>query len=286
MTEAPRLSLILCTAATHRRVAEIGRLLDSLAAQSFTDFEVVVVDQNDGFDLAALLAPHAGRLRLVHVRSALGLSRARNVGLRHARGALCGFPDDDCWYPEDLLARVAAAFDDPALDGLHGKGADAEGRDMARFDAEPGPISKLDVLERSVSCALFYRTEAVSGIGGFDEGLGLGSGTEWVGCEDYDLPIRLIAAGRRLRYDPTLVVHHPCPTLVYDRDSIRRAAAQSPSFGRILALHRYPAWFVAARVARPLGGALVSLAQGRTMKSRYHLASFLGRARGVLRSLG
>jgi len=284
---APLFSLILCTAGTDRREVEIARLLDTLRAQTLRDFEVIVVDQNQDLDLVPrLIAPYQGDLAIRRVRSALGLSRARNAGLVHARGRLCGFPDDDCWYPADLLARVAAYFEThPDAAGLHGKGSDEQGRDMARFDDEAGPVTKMTAFERSVSCALFYRVEDVRAIGGFDEGLGLGSGTLWIGCEDYDFPIRLAEAGRAIHYDPALVVHHPCPSLSVDEGSVRRALTQSPSFGHLLVKHRYPPWFVAAKLIRPLGGAALQAARGRMLRARYHLAAFRGRAQGVLRTL-
>ena len=95
--------------ATVDRVAELERLLASLEAQSFQDFEVLVVDQNEDERLAPVMARHP-RLRLSHLRSERGVSRARNVGLRAAQGEIVAIPDDDCWYPENLLASVAEWF--------------------------------------------------------------------------------------------------------------------------------------------------------------------------------
>jgi len=279
---SPRFSLLLCTAGTARREAEIAKLLETLCDQTLDDFEVVVVDQNDDYDIAPLLAPFEKRLQINHIRSARGLSRARNAGFRVARGEVVGFPDDDCWYPADLLQRIDSTFNsDPHLAGVLGKGSDEQGRDMARFDAGAGPVTRANVFERSVSCALFFTREALEKTGGFDETLGLGSGTRWTGCEDYDLPIRMIDAGLKLHYDSTLIAHHPCPSGVYDQDTVRRAADQSPSFGRLLVLHRMGAGMIFSKLVRPLGGALVSALRGNLPKARYHYASFRGRLRGM-----
>lgn len=283
----PTFSLILCTADTGKREVEITRLLTSLVGQRFVDFEVVVVDQNDNYDMGRLLAPFTETLSINHITSLKGLSRSRNQGMAVARGQLCAFPDDDCWYAPDILARVAAFFaSEPGQVGLHGKGSDPQtGLDMARFDTTSGPIIRSNVFERSVSCALFYRSENVRAVGGFDENLGLGSGTRWNGCEDYDLPIQLLDAGQALTYHSELLVFHPCPSLVYDRELIRRAASQSPSFGYLLTRHRFPATFVAMRTLRPLGGCLVGLAKGDLMKVRYHWAAALGRVKGAASGL-
>ena len=56
-----------------------------------------------------------GMLRLELVESARGLSRARNAGLRMIAGDIVSFPDDDCWYPPDLLQRVADASSVPGF---------------------------------------------------------------------------------------------------------------------------------------------------------------------------
>src|SRR5271166_4981282 len=96
------LSLVV---ATVKRVRELERLLSSLDTQTHRDFEVIIVDQNADDRLVPVIQQHKG-LDIVHLRERPGLSRARNTGLGVARGDLICFPDDDCWYPSDLLASV------------------------------------------------------------------------------------------------------------------------------------------------------------------------------------
>ena len=283
MAEAPLFSLILCTANTEGRRREIERLLVSLRAQEERDFEVIVVDQNPEFDITPLLAPHLGALRLFHIQAPRGLSRSRNRGLEIARGRYAAFPDDDCWYAPDILARVRDLFAEaPGRQAVHGRGSDPEtGLDMARFDTAPGAVTLDKVMERSVSCGLFYRTEPLREIGGFDEALGLGSGTPWVGCEDYDLPIRMLLGGAEIEYRPDLVIYHPCPSLHYTAETVARAASQSPSFGLMLTRHPLGAVQAGKRLIRPLAGGALALFAGRGMKARYHWAAFSGRLRGA-----
>jgi glycosyltransferase involved in cell wall biosynthesis len=100
--------MISLLVATLGRVDELNRLLASLENQD-AGFEVLVVDQNPDDRLAPVLAAHS-RLAARHLRSERGLSRARNVGLRAAQGDLIAIPDDDCWYPAGLLARVEEWF--------------------------------------------------------------------------------------------------------------------------------------------------------------------------------
>ena len=78
-----RFSLILATVG---RTEPLPRLLDSLAAQTHKNFEVVVVDQNAHDRVGTILAGYQDKFSIQHLRSAPGLSRARNVGLPQAAG--------------------------------------------------------------------------------------------------------------------------------------------------------------------------------------------------------
>lgn len=99
-----RFSLIL---ATLRRTAELTRLLDSLCEQTHKDFALIVVDGGPDSGIEEILQAYADRLDSRYADSALGHSRALNLGLLQAKGDVVAFPDDDCWYDPTLLERVA-----------------------------------------------------------------------------------------------------------------------------------------------------------------------------------
>ena len=98
-----KFSLLLATVG---RTAELERFLSSLDAQTYRNFDLIVVDQNPDERLAALVQSYAGRFPVLCVKSTPGLSRARNAGLRYVSGDVIAFPDDDCWYPPDLLRKA------------------------------------------------------------------------------------------------------------------------------------------------------------------------------------
>ncbi|HEY4074281.1 MAG TPA: glycosyltransferase family A protein [Herbaspirillum sp.] len=119
-----KFSLVLATVG---RSEEVARFLASLDAQDYRNFELIVIDQNDDERLAPLLKVYRERFRFLHVRSARGLSRARNVGLRLAGGDVIAFPDDDCWYPLGLLQKVASELNgNPDIDGITGRFTDGD----------------------------------------------------------------------------------------------------------------------------------------------------------------
>lgn len=115
-------------------VAEtIGDTLRSLLAQTFTDFEIIVVDDGStDRTLAVVRAFGDSRIRIVQQPNR-GLAGARNTGIHAARGAYVGFCDsDDLWRPTKLSAHVAHLDANPHV-GLSYAGSeliDAAGRPM------------------------------------------------------------------------------------------------------------------------------------------------------------
>src|SRR5262249_42475363 len=86
------------------------KFFSHLDAQSYTSFEVVLVDQNEDNRVHAILSRHP--FRHEHLQSGeRGLSRGRNAGLLKAQGDIFAIPDDDCWYPPALLEEVVAFFE-------------------------------------------------------------------------------------------------------------------------------------------------------------------------------
>jgi glycosyltransferase involved in cell wall biosynthesis len=275
-----KVSLVMGTLAA--RSHRLEAFLESLASGTHRDIELVVVDQSQAdTQLTTLLSKHRS-FPILHLRSKPGLSRARNVGLARVTGALVAFPDDDSWYPETLLTSVVQLFGSaPSLGGLAGRPVDAEGHSsFPRWDLRPGPVDRFNIWRRCNSNALFLSKAAVDRVGGFDESLGVGAGTPWGAAEDIDYPLRILAAGFTLQYDPTLVVHHPRITPMFDAASAARAESYARGMGRVLRKHGYPWWFVLYQGARPLGGALISAVTGRLAKARYHHAILRGRRQG------
>ena len=104
----PRFSLI---APTLGRTAELSELLASIINQNRNDIEIVIVDQNEDERILPLLAELPKDLSVLHLRlKEKNVSAARNAGMDAATGEIIAFPDDDCYYPPDLLNQVDAWF--------------------------------------------------------------------------------------------------------------------------------------------------------------------------------
>jgi glycosyltransferase involved in cell wall biosynthesis len=277
-SQGPAVSLLLCTIG---RTESILRLLLSLTKQTETDFEVVVVDQNPPGVVEPVLASFATSLNIVHCHAPPGLSRARNVGLAQCRGEVLAFPDDDCWYPSDLVARIMALFEAwPDIDVHSGRTLDAEGRpSLGLFLAQDAPITKQNVWLAGNSNSLFVRTAAARRVAGFDESLGVGAQTKFKSGEETDFVLRLLAQGSKGRFHHGLFVHHD-QVLDAAAAALRRAQAYAPGFGRVLRLHRYGAIYLGQRLARTLARAGLACLQGDIATARYKFAWAKGTASG------
>ncbi len=97
----------------HNAAHTIAQALESVFAQTFADFEVIVVDDGSTDALDAVLAPYQDRIKLIRQRN-LGVSAARNAGAAAASAEYLAFLDaDDIWMPERLEKTAAMLASDP-----------------------------------------------------------------------------------------------------------------------------------------------------------------------------
>ncbi|ULA68733.1 MAG: Glycosyl transferase [Nitrospira sp.] len=273
-----KVSLIVATVG---RTAELHRLFTSLEAQTYKDFELIVIDQNQDDRLNHVIAPFQDRMTIIHRTSPLGVSRARNEGLKRMTGDIVGFPDDDCWYPPDLLQHVIRLLEQHHCDGVTGRViVHGEANVYAKFDDAAGPVSVTNVWRRTCAVTMFFKRRVVDTIGGFDETMGPGAGTLWAGGEDIDYPVRAVKAGFNILYRPEIHVFHPNPFDQGWETMANRAYLYGAGIGRVWKKHGFPRWVVAYYLLRPLGGAFVGLLTGEWPKTKYHWNALCGRFRG------
>ena len=273
----PRLDLVV---ATVDRTDDLERLLVSLEAQTHTGFRLVVVDQNADERVERILAAHP-LLEALRLRSARGLSRARNAALPHLEAELVAFPDDDCAYPSDLLERVVGRFAaEPELGILSGRAAAADGVTAGRWPRGPAAVTPDTVWHAANSHTIFLRRSAVERVGGFDEALGLGAGTAWSSGEEIDYLVRALRLGVRMEYDPSLVVTHPVKPVTAE-ELVALGRRDGASVGYVLARNGYPVSTIARMLARPGLGAVLSLALLDGTRARFHAATLAGRLSGL-----
>ncbi|HEY6045543.1 MAG TPA: glycosyltransferase family 2 protein [Pyrinomonadaceae bacterium] len=191
----------------------IGETLDSVFAQSFTGYEVIVINDGspDTEEFERVLQPYLNRVAYLKQENR-GASVARNAGLRAAQGELIAFLDaDDIWLPSYLEEQVRFIqqhrFDLVCADAVHFGGSVFDGRTyfevlMPAADEKgevtfPGLVSGTQSL---ITSAVVARRESLLAAGLFDETLR--------NAQDYDLWIRLALRGARLGYQRKVLARY------------------------------------------------------------------------------
>ena len=185
----------------YRVTAFIAETLDSVFAQTFTSFEVILV--NDGCpDTPALeqaLQPY--RDRIVYIKQEnLGLSAARNTAIRAARAPLVALLDgDDLWEPSYLSEQTAVMHNNPSIDVLYcdawffGRRAEAGQRFMKLCPSTGNPtFTSLLQQQCNVLVTVLMRRDTVLRVGLFDEQL--------KSAEDFELWLRIAKRGGTIAY--------------------------------------------------------------------------------------
>ena len=265
--------------ATVDRVEELGRLLDSLEAQTHRDFRVLLIDQNGDDRIEPIVGERA--FDVVRLHAERGLSRARNAALGEIHADLVAFPDDDCTLAPDLLAEVARRLSG-SLDGLTGRAVDGTGRSSSSWAQTPAMLTRENLWNRAISFTIFLRASLVARVGRFDEQLGLGAESQWASGEEIDYLIRAVATGARIEYDPNVVVTHPNKRV--SSAALRSLGSRDgASIGYILRKHAYPKRVVGRMFLRPIGGALLAFVRRDRAQAAFQLSTLRGRLLGYRR---
>lgn len=204
----PRVSIVM---PIHNGARYLDAAIASVRAQSFTDWELICVDDASTDATAAIVARHAGadeRVRLLANPRNLGLPATLNRGFAAARAPLHSWTSDDNLLRPSMLRRLVDELDarpDAQVAYASFTVIDATGAPLRVQRA--GPVDEL-LLRNVVGAAFLYRAEVTAALGGYDEAL--------FGAEDYDFWLR---AARRFRFaavDEDLYLYRRHPASLTD----------------------------------------------------------------------
>lgn len=159
--------------ATLGRVREVQELLDSLAAQTYKKFELIIVDQNSHTLLQEMVERYVDVIDIKYIRSDVkGLSYNRNIGLRCCVGEIVGFPDDDCFYDADILLRVSETLSTHKNISFVVSEVKDVGSDCTFIKGDTLIVNRKNIFKYCISYNVFVRNDSLIF---FDESLGVGS---------------------------------------------------------------------------------------------------------------
>ena len=207
MTESnnPVVSVVI---PTYNRARTVGNAIQSVMAQTFGNWELLVIDDGSVDDTRVVVSAFRDtRLSFHRLDRNRGQSAARNTGINLARGTYVSFLDsDDEWFPEKLAREVAAFEAGGEAVGLVycGKGLfDSDGRFLGqRLPTFEGDVyRRLQAGDFIGSCSrVALRKSVLEAVGGFDETL--------PSYEDWDLWLRAAKVSRVASVPVCLVRRH------------------------------------------------------------------------------
>jgi glycosyltransferase involved in cell wall biosynthesis len=269
----PRFSLIVPTLG---RTTEVAEFLASIVDQNREDVELIVVDQNDDERVVPILEALPRDLSVLHLRlKEKNASAARNAGMNAASGEIIAFPDDDCWYPPNLLNRVDAWFrENPGYAVLAVGALDDTGVPSGnRWIQNACDISPLNVLRTTFCSSLFVSDLARSRLVQFDPKLNRGEETDFI--------LRLLATSLRGRFDRGLHIHHPRRDMLSGTVSRERARSYGAGMGRLVRRHSLvPLWL--GLLTYDVARALLVSARGQFVNAGFCFAHAEGLFRGFV----
>jgi O-antigen biosynthesis protein len=219
----PRFSVVVCSYNGERTIHDC---LEGLLSLHYPNFEVIVVDDGSTDSTAAIARDYG--FRLITTEN-LGLSNARNVGMKAATGEIIAYLDDDARPDPHWLTYLAATFLSTEHAGVGGPNLTPPGDGPIAYCVANAPGNPVHVLlsdqeaEHIAGCNMAFRKACLQAIGGFDPQFR-------VAGDDVDVCWRLQQRGWTLGFSPAAAVWH------HRRNSIRAYWRQQRGYGRAEAL--------------------------------------------------
>ncbi|MEM6821236.1 MAG: glycosyltransferase [Verrucomicrobiota bacterium] len=223
----PKVSVVVCS---YNGSSTLKGCLEALEKQSYSDYEIIVVDDGSTDDTQGVLAkfPDVTSVR----QENMGLSAARNVGIEAAAGEVIAYTDSDCMPDEDwlyfliqtLLLEKTAAVGGPNISPPAHQWVQAA---VAVSPGAPGHVLFNDRRAEHVpGCNMAFWKWALIGINGFDP-------VYRKAGDDVDVCWKLLDQGYEIAFSPAAVVWH------HRRFCVKTYFSQQRGYGEAEALLRF-----------------------------------------------
>jgi glycosyltransferase involved in cell wall biosynthesis len=261
---------------TINRDKELERLLISLIAQTYKNYELIIIDQNDDDRIEKLILKYEQKFHfgIKHIKTTIkGASHARNLGIKRCRGNIISFPDDDCEYDSLVLQQMYKLFLDPENYDI----VTANFVDFSEIKILPEKITKLNkynIWPLGYEFVIFLRRHVIDKIGLFDEALGVGARTPYGSGEGTDYLLRALQQNLKIVNCNTALVKHE--KVDFSKNGIaKKAFRYSVGKRHVLDRHNYNYFFILLNIWYPLVKLLVNFYS--KSKVKYFWYQFLGR---------
>ena len=196
MVSLPKVSVFI---PTYNRAHYLPQCLDSILAQTYQNFEIVIVDDGSSDNSLEILMDYQRRFpdKIYYYwhpgHANKGIAATSNLAILKSRGKYLAWTgSDDMWYPEKLELQVAQLEHDPRLgvvysyaDFIDGNGRKLPGRAGRDITSDPNPVGQLLQYCHLPAMTTVIRRDCLEDVGLCDETLQI--------CEDWDLWIRVFS---------------------------------------------------------------------------------------------
>ncbi len=190
----PEVSVLVCV---RNMEIYIHDCITSLLNQSFTDFEIIIVDDLSTDNTQRIIEDFKDkRIRYYRNTELLGLSRSRNQSIKYAKSRYVFFTDADCQVSKNWIKEGLPYFKTPGIVGVEGR---------TFYVSETYKPTRSDsVMENKfggefMTCNIAYTKDVLELVGGFDK--------KFTYHEDRDIALRVIKNGKII-FNPKMIVYH------------------------------------------------------------------------------
>ncbi len=223
----PKVSVVVCS---YNGARTLQACLTSLLQMNYPDYEVILVDDGST-DKTQEIMKDFPQVKNIHQEN-LGLSVARNVGMKAASGEVIAYTDSDCMADKDWLYYLVGTLQQDNFMAVGGPNISPPAQSWVQACVAVAPGQPSHVLvddseaEHIPGCNMAFYKWALESIGGFDP-------VYRKAGDDVDVCWRLRQQGHRIGFSPSAVVWH------HRRFSIRAYFKQQEGYGEAEALLRF-----------------------------------------------
>ena len=209
---------VIISTYTKERFQDVNSCLVSLKAQTLQPTEIILVlDPKE--DLVDFYRSRFSSDVKIVVSDNIGLSYARNAGIKNAKGEIVAFIDDDAKADEQWLERLLASYEDPAVVGVGGRiNPKWEGQRPFWFPEElnwivgcsyKGQPLKRKAIRNPIGCNMSFRRSIFRDVGYFRSDIGR-FGKALLCNEETEFSVRALKSidNSKILYEPSAIVHH------------------------------------------------------------------------------
>lgn len=272
-----KFSLLLCTL---NRKELLRKCVDSILCQSYSNFEIIIVDQSNSVNNELYLSD--SRITYIHILTK-GLSNARNVGLNYVKGDYICLLDDDAEYSKDWLQKVSIVINEDSAEIICGRIKDPYSGKYGlkgKLETAIDSVTYRKVMRFGISPCCVFEATALKSVG-FDDRFGVGR--RWGAGEETDTIWCIMEKGGRMKYVPQIEVIHPCPQK--EDMPLNKIISYNLGFGALYAKHRmnpYIFLFSIESILRNIFGIIYFAIRGRINSVKIQKICLANKLRGFI----